>query len=132
VAELSIGEVAERAGLAASAIRYYEREGLIPKAPRRNGRRVYPADIVDRLAFIHLAQSAGFRIAEIKRLLGGFGRRTPPGERWRALATRKLEELDERIEEAERMKAVLRAVTRCECPTIEDCSRTLCRDQPLT
>lgn len=125
MAELPIGKVAERAGIAASAIRYYEREGLIPRAARRGGRRVYSPEIIDRLAFIHLAQSAGFRIAEIKRLLGGFGRRTPPGERWRALAERKLEELDRRIEEAERMKAVLRLVTRCECPSIEDCSRGL-------
>ena len=125
--DLAIGEVARRAGIATSAIRYYEREGLIPRAPRVGGQRRYGPEIVERLTLIQLAQSAGFRIAEVKRLLGGFGRRTPPGPRWRALAERKLEELDERIAEAERMKSVLEAVTRCECPTFEVCARSLCR-----
>jgi MerR family redox-sensitive transcriptional activator SoxR len=121
--EIGIGEVARRAGLATSAIRYWEREGLIPRARRRGGRRVYDASVADRLALIRLAKAAGFTVAEIRRLLGGFGRRTPPGERWRRLARGKLAELEHRIEEAQRMKRVLRAVARCECPTFEDCAR---------
>lgn len=124
---LSIGEVAELAGIAASAIRYYEAEGLLPRPERRNGRRVYDPSVVGRLAIIHLAKSAGFTVAEVKRLLGGFARRTPPGKRWRALAEAKLAELDERIAEAERMKRVLRAVVRCECPTFTDCSQAMSR-----
>ncbi len=122
---LSIGKVADRAGIAASAIRYYEAEGLLPRADRRSGRRVYDERIVERLAIIHLAKGAGFTVAEVKRLLGGFARRTPPGERWRTLAERKLVELDERIAEAERMKRLLQIVQRCECPTFEDCSRAM-------
>lgn len=125
MSELSIGEVALRAGIATSAIRYYEAEGLIPPAPRRGGRRVYDASMVDRLALIAVAKQAGFTVAEIKRLLGGFARRAPPGERWRSLAERKLAELDQRIAEAERMKRVLGVVMRCECPTFEDCARAL-------
>ncbi len=124
---LSIGQVAERAGIAASAIRYYEAEGLLPRAERRNGRRVYDESVVERLAIIHLAKGAGFTVAEVKRLLGGFARRTPPGERWRMLGERKLVELDERIAEAERMKRLLRVVMRCECPTFTDCSRVMSR-----
>ena len=123
MSELSIGEVAKQAGLASSAIRYYESEGLIPRADRRHGRRVYDEQIFERLFIIELAKGAGFTIAEVKRLLGGFARRTPPGERWRRLAERKLEELDQRIAEAQRMQEVLRAVTRCECPTFDDCAR---------
>ena len=123
--ELSIGEVARRAGIATSAIRYYESEGLIPRVPRRAGRRVYGAGIVERLALIDLAKRAGFTVAEVKRLLGGFTRATPPGERWRRLAAEKLEELDARIAEAERMKRLLEVVTRCECPTLDDCRRAL-------
>ena len=69
VAEFSIGEVAKRAGIAASAIRFYEAEGLIPKAPRRSGRRMYDPSILDRLSLIELAKSAGFTMAEIKRLV---------------------------------------------------------------
>ena len=123
MSQLSIGEVAKRAGLASSAIRYYEREGLIPRADRRSGHRVYDPQILDRLFIIELAKGAGFTIAEVKRLLSGFARRTPPGERWRLLAESKLGELDRRIAEAQRMQEVLRAVIRCECPTFEDCAR---------
>jgi DNA-binding transcriptional MerR regulator len=122
---LRIGQVAKRAGIAASAIRYYEAEGLLPRAERRNGRRVYDGSVVARLAVIRLAKGAGFSVAEVKKLLGGFARRTPPGERWRTLGERKLAQLDERIAEAERMKRLLRAVMRCECPTLADCSRAL-------
>jgi MerR family redox-sensitive transcriptional activator SoxR len=122
---LTIGEVADRTGLAASALRYYEREGLIPKADRSAGKRVWPAEVLDRLALIDVAKSAGFTVAEIKTLVSGVARRTPPGQRWRRLAERKLVELEERLAEVERMRRVLNAVTRCECPTLEDCSRAI-------
>ena len=123
---LRIGEVAQRAGIATSAIRYYEREGLIPKADRFGNARVYGADILDRLALIALAKSAGFTIAETRQLLRGVSRRTPPGPRWRAQANKKLEEVEERLSEAKRMRAVLRAMMGCECPTFEDCTRAAC------
>lgn len=125
MAGLRIGEVAERSGLAPSAIRYYESEGLLPKAPRRNGRRVYEEAIFDRLGLIDLAQRAGFRVAEIKKLLAGFSGRAAPGERWRSLAQAKLGEIEGRIAEAERMKRVLRTVLGCRCPTIDDCGRAM-------
>lgn len=125
--ELGIGEIAKRAGIATSALRYYEREGLIPRVARRSGRRVYDEKIVERLGLIHFAKRAGFTVREIKRLLAGFARKTPPGERWRTLAGRKLVELDQRIAEAERMKTLLAVLTRCECPTFEDCSRAMKR-----
>ncbi len=125
MSELRIGEVAERSGLATSAIRFYEAEGLIPKALRHNGRRVYGESILDRLRVIELAKRAGFTVAEIRKLLSGFSRSTPPGERWRAMTRAKLSELDERIAEAERMKAVLELVARCRCPTLDHCSRAL-------
>lgn len=122
---LTIGEVAARSGLAASALRYYEREGLIPKAERRGGKRIYRDDILDRLALIGVAKSAGFTIAEIRTLLSGVARRTRPGQRWQKLARRKLVELNERAAEVERMKRVLEVVTRCACPTLEECSRAI-------
>jgi len=122
---LGIGEVAKRTGVAASALRYYEREGLIPVADRRGGKRVYGEDILDRMALIGVAKAAGFTVAETKTLLSGFTRRTPPGQRWRKLARSKLAELEQRIAEVERMKRVLEAVTRCDCPSLEDCSRAI-------
>lgn len=122
---LTIGEVAKQTGIAASALRYYEREGLIPRADRRGGKRVYNEDILDRLALIGVCKGAGFTVAEMQTLIRGFGRRTPPGRRWRKLAADKLGELEARIAEVERMKKVLEVVTRCDCPTLEECSRAI-------
>jgi MerR family redox-sensitive transcriptional activator SoxR len=122
---LTIGEVASQTGIAASAIRYYEREGLIPKAQREGGKRIYDEEILDRLALIGAAKAAGFTVAEIRTLLSGFARRTPPGPRWRKLAESKLTELDVRLAEVLQMKRVLETVTRCDCPTLEECSRAI-------
>ncbi|MGH0030980.1 MAG: MerR family transcriptional regulator [Myxococcota bacterium] len=118
----SIGQVAKRAGIAASAIRYYESVGLLPVAERVSGRRVYDDDVFQRLALIDLAQRAGFTVKEIRTLLHGFARRTPPGVRWRKLAGRKLDEVEVRIEEAQAMKRVLGALLACECPSFEACA----------
>jgi MerR family redox-sensitive transcriptional activator SoxR len=121
----TISEVAAHSGIAASALRYYERQGLIPKADRLGGKRVWGEAILGRLALIGLAKSAGFTVAEIQTMLSGFSRRYPAGKRWRTLAERKLHELDARAIEIEQMKRVLETVTRCDCPTLEDCSRAL-------
>lgn len=124
-ARLPIGEVARRAKLAASAIRFYERQGLIPRADRRGGKRVYDESVLDRLALIGVAKAAGFRVAEIQAFLRGLGRTTPPGPRWRTLAERKARELSARRAELEGMERVLGAVGRCRCPTLEACARAL-------
>jgi MerR family redox-sensitive transcriptional activator SoxR len=63
---LSIGEVARRAGLRTSAIRYYEKIGLLPRAPRIGSQRRYDIDIVERLAVVRFAQYVGLRLTEIK------------------------------------------------------------------
>jgi len=73
------------------------------------------------LTVIGLAKNTGFTVAEIRRLLGSG--KTAPGARWRALAEKKLAELERRIDEAKRMKEVLEIVTGCECPTFADCAR---------
>ena len=78
---MSIGEVAKKMGLRSSAIRYYERLGLIPKAPRLSGRRRYDDRVLERLAMVRFAKHVGFSIAEIKVLLRGVDGRPPP-ERW--------------------------------------------------
>jgi redox-sensitive transcriptional activator SoxR len=122
---IPIGEVARRSGVAASALRYYERAGLIPRAEREGGKRVYGEDVLDRLALIRVAKAAGFRVSEIQTLLRGIGRRTPPGKRWRVLATRKRVELDARLQELEQARRVLESVTGCECPTLDVCARAL-------
>lgn len=127
MAELGIGDVSRRTGIASSALRYYEAEGLIPKAPRRSGRRVYDESILDRLALIELAKTAGFTVAEIQQLLKGITRPKPPGERWRSMASGKLREVEGRLEELLRMKQVLESLIGCDCPSLEVCSSSFRR-----
>ncbi|HTO54637.1 MAG TPA: MerR family transcriptional regulator [Myxococcota bacterium] len=122
---LPIGEVARRSGLSASALRYYERAGLVPRAERAGGRRVYGPEILERLTLIEVAKAAGFRLAEIRTLVAGLGRRTPPGPRWQALTARKDAELAARAVELARARRLLRALGRCACPTLSDCARAL-------
>ena len=124
---MTIGQVAKRAGVQASAIRYYEAEGLLPAAARRSGRRVYDASILDRLAVIELAKAAGFTVAETKRLMEGVGDGRPAAAAWTALAREKIVEIDRRMEALERMKTLLGALVACDCPTLDDCGRALGR-----
>ena len=121
-----IGEVAQRAGIATSAIRYYEKEGLIVKADRQGNARVYGPDIFGQLALIEMAKKAGFTIAETRDLVRGISRSTPPGPRLQAMAKKKLIEVEGRIAEAERMRILLQKMMGCECPTFEECTRTGC------
>jgi MerR family redox-sensitive transcriptional activator SoxR len=121
----SIGEVAARAGLKRSAIRYYEQIGLLPKAPRMSGRRRYDASVLTRLSIIDLAQRAGFTLAETRTLLHGFAPQAPPSERWQALARDKLAELDALIERATGMKRLLQQGLRCGCPSLQECELLL-------
>src|SRR5215216_6297212 len=105
--ELAIGEVARRAGIRPSALRYYESIGLLPAPKRVSGRRRYDESTVQMLKVVRLAQHAGFTVAEIQTLLHGFEPDTPPAVRWRPLARQKLRELDALIERAQQMKRVL-------------------------
>jgi MerR family redox-sensitive transcriptional activator SoxR len=132
--ELTISEVARRAGLRPSAIRYYESSGILPAPRRASGRRRYDASVLDRLAVIQLAQEAGFTVAEIKSLFSDFAPETPAWERWQALATRKLAEVEALISRAQTMKRLLEeCLLQCRCLALEECARMLCnqqRDEP--
>jgi MerR family redox-sensitive transcriptional activator SoxR len=125
---MSIGEVARRAGLEASAIRYYESAGLLPAPARVSGRRRYDADVLEWLSLIALAREAGFTIAEIRQLVTDFTPGTRPAARWQMLAARKLAEIDAMVARAERMRAVLRVALDCGCFRLEDCSALLALD----
>src|SRR5579884_1835388 len=98
--EWSIGELGRRAGLNPSAIRYYEKLGLLPPARRASGKRRYDESALTRLAIIDVAQRAGFTLAETRTLLRGFSGKTPPSRRWRELAHRKLSEVEALIARA--------------------------------
>src|SRR5216110_2503654 len=92
--ELSIGEVARQAGLAASALRYYERAGLLPAPPRRSRQRRYTEAVFGRISLIRLTLEAGFTIGETRLFLSGFSERPPPPARRGAISSRKRAEVD--------------------------------------
>ncbi|TLY82063.1 MAG: MerR family transcriptional regulator [Gammaproteobacteria bacterium] len=123
--ELSIGEVAREAGMPASTLRYYEKAGLLPAPPRRSGQRCYSEAVFGRINLIRLALEAGFSIGETRVFLSGFSEQTPPAARWRALATRKLEEVNALMDRAQRMKSLLETSFRCRCLRLEDCEKFL-------
>jgi len=120
---MSIGQLAGVCGLAPSAIRYYERAGLLPNPVRASGQRRYGADAIGRLRILRLAREAGFTIAETRTLITGFSANTPPAKRWRTLAERKLVEIDTQLARLEHMKELLQSSFRCECLSIDDCVR---------
>ena len=123
--DLSIGEVARQSNLRASAIRYYERTGILA-APRRAGnQRRYTSDVLDRLAVIHFARLTGFRLAEIRWLFHGFREGIPASERWRKLARRKLGEIDDLIARAQGVRKMLEAGLECRCVSLEECGRAI-------
>jgi MerR family redox-sensitive transcriptional activator SoxR len=119
---LAIGAVARRAGIAPSAIRYYERIGLLPPAERANGRRRYATSTVQRLRVIERARQAGFTLREIRELFFGFAVGTHPNARWEALAQRKLAELEAQMARLVAMQDLLREGMRCGCLTMEQCT----------
>ena len=120
---MTIGEVARRAGVRTSAVRYYEEIGILPEPERVNGRRRYGADAVERLEVVRFAQAAGLALDEIRVLFHGFGADVPPPPRWQEVAIRKLKELDAQAERIERMRRVLEATLDCGCVTLQDCAR---------
>jgi MerR family transcriptional regulator, redox-sensitive transcriptional activator SoxR len=118
---MTIGELARRAGLRASAVRYYEKIGLLPKPERIGGQRRYQPGILNHLAVIDTAKRAGFRVEEIKKLFHGFGKGIPASRRWQLLARRKTTEIDELIASARKMKRLLANADRCKCLDLEHC-----------
>ena len=118
---LTIGEVARRTGLATSALRYWERAGILPPPLLRNGQRRYDAGVVRWISVLRFAQGAGFTLEEIRTLFHGFGAETPLGARWEALAHGKLRELDALIARATRMRHAIEAGLACGCVSVDDC-----------
>ena len=120
-ATLTIGEVAKAAGVNTSAVRYYERVGVMPEPERYSGQRRYGPGAVDRLHAVHAAQQAGFSLEEITQLLAGAedGR---AAEQLRLLAERKLPDVEALIERAERMKRWLELARECQCGSLDVCA----------
>ena len=118
---LTIGQVASQSGVAASAIRYYESLGVLPKPSRIGGQRCYDEEVLRRLQVIDVAQRAGFSLEEIRDLLTG-SEEAEAAERLQALARRKLPEVEALIARAEAMKSWLQVAQECHCSTLELCA----------
>jgi DNA-binding transcriptional MerR regulator len=116
--DLSISQLRARTGLAASALRFYERKGLLHAARRADGKRVYDEDAVEQIALIDLLKQAGFTLSEIAALAGPGGRNASD---WRAVASAKLRELDDRAERIERARKALRHTLDCRRDHLDDC-----------
>ena len=118
---LAIGELSRRTGVAQSAIRFYEAEGLLSNPDRRGGKRVFSAQVVDEVMVIRMARELGFSLDDIRTLLNGFSPDTPPPARWRQLAEHKLPEVEATIQRAQAMKRLLTKGLRCDCVSMSDC-----------
>jgi len=119
---LTIGEVAARSGLAPSAIRYYEAEGLIRAARTPGGQRVFSRHVLRRLAFITSAQRVGLTLHEIADALADLpSDRAPTKAAWARLSRTWQRGLDERIDELERLRDALTSCIGCGCLSLATC-----------
>ena len=113
--------MAAATGLHASAIRYYEDAGILPKPDRVSGKRRYHPDTIDRLVLIRFCSRLGMRLTDIRGLLA-----TPRGTRakeyWRRLVDGKLDEIAGLINAARGVERILRESRDCDCVTLESCA----------
>ncbi len=121
-ATLRIGEVAEQAGLSVSAIRFYERSGLLEEPERLQGQRRYSAQVLWRLHLIEVGKRAGLCLAEVRELLLCGERGTPAHVSMRAIAARKLPEVEAQIERAQVAREWLAAAAQCGCESLDSCA----------
>ncbi len=120
---LTIGEVAARTGLSTSALRFYEREGLLRSERTSGGQRRYPREVLRRVAFVRVAQSIGLDLEQIAELLGSLPRgRTPTKADWARLSRGWRPMLDERIATLERLRDQLSDCIGCGCLSLRACA----------
>ncbi len=120
--ELTIGEAADRIGVAASAMRFYESKGLISSRRTDGGQRRYARDVLRRVAFIRAAQSVGLSLEEIQSSLEPLPvDRAPTKEEWEHLAADWRPRLEAQIATLEAMRDRLAACIGCGCQTLDAC-----------
>jgi MerR family redox-sensitive transcriptional activator SoxR len=118
---LSIGQLATKADVNASTLRYYESIGLLPSPERKNGQRRYSENILERIKFIKTAQLTGFTIQEIVLLLEGFVPDLTLSEKWEKMAVNKRSELEERKKQINSMLNILDDGLNCKCLSWSEC-----------
>jgi len=120
---LAIGDVAARAGVATSALRFYEREGLIEAERNSGGQRRYHRDVLRRIAFIRAAQRVGLTLDEIRASLATLpAGRTPTVHDWQELSASWRPLLDRRIRELEALRDRLTSCIGCGCLSLKWCA----------
>jgi MerR family redox-sensitive transcriptional activator SoxR len=120
--ELSVGDVAQRSGVAVSAIHFYESKGLIRSWRNGANQRRYPREALRRVSIIKVAQRLGIPLASIKAALDSLPKgRTPTDQDWRKLSARWHAELDERITKLSRLRDQLTGCIGCGCLSMKQC-----------
>jgi MerR family redox-sensitive transcriptional activator SoxR len=120
--ELSIGAVSERTGVAPSALRFYEAEGLIRARRSSAGQRRYPRETIRRVSFIRVAQQVGLKLEEIREALASLpDNRTPDHRDWERISTSWRPRLDAQIAMLERLRDRLDGCIGCGCLSLEAC-----------
>ncbi len=120
---LTIGEVADRSGLTASAIRFYEKEGLVHAERTDGNQRHFRRDVLRRLAFIRIAQRVGLTLDEVAEALSKLPiDRAPNAKQWRHLSAGWRQRIDERIEILEALRGGLTSCIGCGCLSLRTCA----------
>jgi MerR family transcriptional regulator, redox-sensitive transcriptional activator SoxR len=119
---VTIGEFAQRAGVAASALRYYEELGLISSERSAGGQRRYARIMLRRVAFIRAAQTVGLSLADVRTALAKLpDERTPNKTDWNKVSATWIHRIDERIAELEQLRATLNSCVGCGCLSLRTC-----------
>jgi MerR family transcriptional regulator, redox-sensitive transcriptional activator SoxR len=119
---LTIGEMSERTGVAPSALRFYEAEGLIHATRSDGGQRRYARDMIRRVSFIRVAKEVGLSLEEIGSALGSLPeRRTPTKRDWERLSTEWRPRIDHQIGVLERLRDRLTGCIGCGCLSMQAC-----------
>ncbi|MBO3759027.1 redox-sensitive transcriptional activator SoxR [Ciceribacter sp. L1K22] len=119
---LTVGEVALRAGIAVSALHFYEREGLIGSWRTSGNQRRYPRGVLRRVALIKTAQRLGVPLADVREALATLPQdRSPTAADWRRLSTNWRSKLDERIRTLVALRDQLDTCIGCGCLSLDDC-----------
>lgn len=122
---MKIGELAVRANVKASAIRYYEKIGVLEAPHRIGGQRRYPIDALHRVLLIRFASEMDLTLAEIKIFLAGLHHAAPVGPRWKRFAHAKIQQVDNSIKRSRLLKSLLQHLLRCHCPSLRVCVQRL-------
>ncbi|MEA3215199.1 MAG: MerR family transcriptional regulator, redox-sensitive transcriptional activator SoxR [Acidimicrobiia bacterium] len=129
-AELTIGALSERTGVATSALRFYEAEGLIHATRSPGGQRRYTRDMLRRVSFIRVAQQVGLSLEEIREALASLpDNRTPNEKDWERLSSSWRPRIDQQIAMLERLRERLHRCIGCGCLSLRVCRLVNADDQ---